>query len=79
VARRGLPPRLEIKTVDDIAGAMQALWAAVSTGAIAIDEMLALTAVLERHAQIVHASELEKRILALEGAKTKQLEYRNQP
>jgi hypothetical protein len=69
----------EIRSIDDIAGAMQALWTAVSTGAIGIDEMLALTAVLERHSEIVHASELEKRITALEGVKTKQLEYRNQP
>ncbi len=69
----------EIKTVDDVAGAMQALWSAVSTSAITIDEMLALTAVLEKHSTIIQANELEKRIIALEKSKTKQIEYRNQP
>jgi transposase InsO family protein len=58
----------KIESVDDIACAMQAVWAAVSTGAITIDEMLALTAVLEKHRAIVHASELEKRIIALEAS-----------
>jgi hypothetical protein len=54
VVRFSMP---KIESVDDIAGAMQALWAAVSTGAITIDEMLALTAVLEKHGTIIHASE----------------------
>jgi hypothetical protein len=72
-------PMPEIKTIDDIAGALQALWGAVSMGAISIDEMLTLTAVLEKHGTIIHASELERRVIALEAAKTPKLEYRNQP
>jgi hypothetical protein len=69
----------EIGTVDDIAGALSALWTAVSSGAITVDEMLALCAVLERHASIIHAQDHEKRLVALEAAKTKQIEYRNAP
>jgi hypothetical protein len=69
-----MPP---IRTVDDIAGALSALWAACSSGAIALDEMLALGAMLERHASIIHAQDHEKRLVALEASKTKQLEYRN--
>jgi hypothetical protein len=72
-------PMPEIRTVDDIAGALSSLWAAVSSGAITVDEMLALCAVLERHADIIHAQDHEKRLVALEAAKTKQLEYRNAP
>jgi hypothetical protein len=71
-----MPP---IVTVDDIAGALSALWTAVSSAAITVDEMLALCAVLERHASIIHAQDHEKRLLALEASKTKQLEYRNAP
>jgi hypothetical protein len=72
-------PMPEIKMIDDIAGALQALWGAVSTSAISIDEMPTLTAVLEKHGTIIHASELKKRVIALEAAKTPKLEYRNQP
>jgi hypothetical protein len=36
---------------------MQALWVAVSTGAISISEMLDLAGVLEKHASVVAALE----------------------
>jgi hypothetical protein len=48
----------KIGSVDDISGAMQDLWDAVSTSAITIDEMLSLTAVLEKHASVVAALEV---------------------
>jgi hypothetical protein len=47
----------KIESVADISAAMQDLWEAVSSGAITIDEMLSLTAVLEKHASAVAALE----------------------
>jgi len=55
------------------------LWAALSTGAIDVSEMVSLCAVLEKHASTLHAEDHEKRLLALEAAKTPKFEYRNQP
>jgi hypothetical protein len=49
-----------------IAVAFDSLISAVASGAVTVDEAAGISAILERQAKILEASEMEKRIAALE-------------
>ncbi len=65
-----LPP---LETVSDVSAAIGAVTQACADGLLTVDEAAALADILERHAAILKADAIERRLRALEDAETKRL------
>jgi hypothetical protein len=65
-----LPP---LETVSDVSAAIGAVTQACANGLLTVDEASALADILERHAAILKADAIERRLRALEDAETKRL------
>jgi hypothetical protein len=61
-------PMAEIRSIEDIEKAYAGLWAACSQGLLTPAEAVALSGMLRDHATILEASEIERRLKALEDA-----------
>jgi hypothetical protein len=66
-SRRITFPMREIHSVADVQEAMNGLWAAVASGGITPEDATLLGKLLEQHAAVLEAGDIEARIAALEA------------
>jgi hypothetical protein len=72
-SRRITFPMREIHSVADVQEAMNGLWAAVASGGITPEDAQVLGKLLEQHAKVLEAGDIEARIAKLESAEERRM------